>query len=372
MGSQLGTLFRVSTFGESHGVALGCVVDGCPPGVTMCQNLIQTFLDRRRPGQNEFTTQRAELDICEILSGVENEVTLGTPIAILVRNQDKKSSDYNDINQIFRPGHADYTTFKKYGTAASSGGGRASARETIGRVAAAAVAKAYVQTLLPQVDVIAWVDRIGHVQAQVDLNSVTLSNVEASSIRCPDEIAAANMMSEIKSAKNKGDSLGGVICCVAKNIPSGLGEPVFDKLEADLAKAMMSLPAARSFEIGEGWASTFLKGSENNDAYFLDKESNIITRSNRSGGIQGGISNGMPIFIRVGFKPVSTIFKQQNTVTKDFKEIQFTPTSGRHDPCVLPRAVPLIESMFWLVIADHLLRQISLNHKFLAEIQNNL
>ncbi len=370
MSSNLGSLFRISTFGESHGVGLGCIVDGCPPGVNLDQTIIQSFLNRRKPGQNEFTTQRGESDICEIMSGVEGSVTLGTPIAIIVKNQDKKASDYQDINQIFRPGHADYTTFKKYGAAPSSGGGRASARETIGRVAAAAIAKAYVQTILPDADVIGWVDRIYDIQAEVNGAIVSFANVEASQIRCPDKKSEELMKQKIIQAKAEGDSLGGVVRCVARNIPSGLGEPVFDKLEAELAKAMLSLPAVRSFEIGDGWASTYLMGSENNDPFSIDTNGNVITQSNKSGGIQGGISNGMPIIISVGFKPVSTIFKSQNTVTKDFKETTFTAKAGRHDPCVLPRAVPLVEAMFWLVIADHLLRQISLNPNFLKEVKS--
>jgi chorismate synthase len=367
MSSNLGTLFRVSTFGESHGVGLGCIIDGCPSGIKIEESAIQSFLNRRRPGQNEFTTPRGELDTCEILSGVENFVTLGTPIAIIVRNQDKKANDYQDINQIFRPGHADYTTFKKYGTSPSSGGGRASARETIGRVAAAAVAKAYVQSKIPNAEIIGWVDRIYDIQANVTTNSITFNEVEASLIRCPDKNAEEKMKEKILEAKTEGDSLGGVVRCIARNIPAGLGEPVFDKLEAELAKAMLSLPAVRSFEIGDGLASTYLKGSENNDAFQLNESGAVVTQSNKSGGIQGGISNGMPILISVGFKPVSTIFKEQNTVTKELKEISFKAKSGRHDPCVLPRAVPLVESMFWLVLADHLLRQFSLNPKFLIE-----
>lgn len=365
MSSQFGTLFRVSTFGESHGVGVGCVIDGCPPGIPLDQLTIQTFLNRRRPGQNEFTTPRGELDICEILSGVENGVTLGTPIAILVRNQDKKSNDYKDINQMFRPGHADYTTFKKYGLIPNSGGGRASARETIGRVAAAAIAKACVQKCFPNIDIIGWVDRIYNIQAKVNAETISFQEIEASMIRCPDEQAESKMKEKILQAKAEGDSLGGVIRCVAKNIPAGLGEPVFDKLEADLAKAMLSLPAVRYFEVGDGIASTFALGSENNDPFIINNNGDVVTETNKSGGIQGGISNGMPIVISVGFKPVSTIFKEQKTITKDLKASTLKVKSGRHDPCVLPRAVPLVEAMFWLIIADHLLRQISLNPKFL-------
>ena len=323
MASNLGTLFRVSTFGESHGVALGCIVDGCPSGIKLNEEMIQAFLNRRKPGQSEFTTPRGEKDLCEVISGVENSVTLGTPIAVIIKNQDKKANDYQDISQVFRPSHADFTTFKKYGIAPSSGGGRASARETIGRVAAAAIAKAFVQSIIPNADVIGWVDRIYDIKASVNESLVTLEEVEASQIRCPDKTSEKLMKEKILEAKNEGDSLGGIVRCVAKNIPCGLGEPVFDKLEADLAKAMLSLPAVRSFEIGDGFASTFLRGSENNDPFLIDSTGKVTTKSNKSGGIQGGISNGMPIVVSVGFKPVSTIFKQQSTVTKNFKETTF-------------------------------------------------
>lgn len=369
MASHFGSLFRVSTFGESHGVGLGCIVDGCPPGIKLSHQIVQNFLDRRKPGQNEFTTPRAESDTCEILSGTEGDSTLGTPIAIFVRNYDKKAKDYQDINSIFRPGHADYTTFKKYGLSPSSGGGRASARETIGRVAAAAVAKAFVLNLLPDVEVIGWVDRVYDISAKVNPEFVTLSKVEESAIRCPDKNAEVLMKQKILQAKEEGDSLGGSVRCVGKNIPPGLGEPVFDKLEADLAKAMLSLPAVRSFEIGEGFAATYLKGSENNDPFSINESGKVVTKTNKSGGVQGGISNGMPITLSVGFKPVSTIFKQQNTVTKNLAEVSFSAKEGRHDSCVLPRAVPLVEAMFWLVLADHLLRQIAINPNFIYEVR---
>lgn len=366
MASQFGTLFRVTTFGESHGQALGCVVDGCPAGLKINEHDVQIFLNRRKPGQNEFTTPRSESDTCEILSGIENSVTLGSPITIMVRNQDKKTQDYSEINSIFRPGHADYSYFIKYGVTAVGGGGRASARETIGRVAAASVAKTFVLSLLPKVEVVAWVDRIHTIQAKVDENIVDLAAVETSHIRCPDVVAETLMKSAILSAKSEGDSLGGIVKCVARHIPAGLGEPVFDKFEADLAKAMLSLPAVRSFEIGEGMSATFLKGSENNDPFATDANGKVVTTTNRSGGVQGGITNGMPIVCSVGFKPVSTIFKEQGTITRNFTETRIKIEKGRHDPCVLPRAVPLVEAMFWLVLADHLLRQIAVKPKFLA------
>lgn len=370
MSSCFGTLFRISTFGESHGVAIGCSVDGCPAGIKLNSNIIQSFLNRRKPGQNEFTTSRNENDHCEIISGVENSVTLGSPIAVIVKNNNKIPNDYSEINKIFRPGHADYTTYKKYKVSPSSGGGRASARETIGRVAAAAIAKAYVNSILPDIEVIGWVDRIYNIKANVNENLITFEEVEASQIRCPDINAEILMKEKILKVKEDGDSLGGVVRCVARNIPCGLGEPVFDKLEADLAKAMLSLPAVKSFEIGNGLEATYLKGSENNDPYIIDTDKKVKTQSNNSGGIQGGISNGMPIVISVGFKAVSTIFKQQKTITKDFCETNFVVSNGRHDSCVLPRAVPLVEAMFWIVLADHLLRQIALNHNFIKEIKN--
>lgn len=371
MASQFGTLFKVTTFGESHGNALGCIVDGCPAGLILNINMIQDFLNRRKPGQNQFTTSRAEPDSVEILSGVEQSVTLGSPIALFVRNQNQNPKDYSEVNKVFRPGHADFTYFKKYGVNAISGGGRASARETIGRVAAASVAKMYVQSLLPEIEVLAWVDRIYDIQATVDVNCVQFTDIESSPIRCPDLLAAESMQQVILAAKREGDSLGGTIKCIAKNVPAGLGEPIFDKFEADLAKAMLSLPAVRSFEVGEGVAATFLKGSENNDAFRKNEVGKVITSTNRSGGIQGGITNGMPVVFKVGFKPVSTIFKQQDTISRDLTETSFKLAEGRHDPCVLPRAVPLVEAMFWLVLADHLLRQIAITPSYLENLRNS-
>jgi chorismate synthase len=362
MGNTFGNLFRVTTFGESHGVALGCVVDGCPAGILLNTDIIQSFLNRRKPGQSIYTTQRGENDLCEIVSGLESGITLGSPIAILIRNHDKKTNDYNDLANIFRPGHADFTTFAKYGIVAQSGGGRASARETVGRVAAAAVAKSFVQTFYSNLNVVAWVDRIADIQAEVNIETLTQDNVEESLIRCPDKNAASTMQQKILAAKADGDSLGGVVRCIAKHIPKGLGEPVFNKFEAELAKAMLSLPASKSFEMGNGLAATYLCGSENNDFFTKDNDENVVTQTNRCGGIQGGISNGMPIDFCVGFKPVSTIFKMQKTLDKKFDEVEFRPQEGRHDPCVLPRAVPLVEAMFWLVIADFMLKNQA--HKF--------
>lgn len=354
MGSLFGSQFRVTTFGESHGVALGCVVDGCPSLIPLSQNSIQQALDRRKPGQNEFTTSRSESDQCEILSGVEDGVTLGSPICIIIRNQDQRPNDYHDLSHVFRPGHADYTTWKKYGLSSKSGGGRASARETVGRVAAGAVARAYVETCLPGVQICAWVSRVGQIQAHIKEDLVTIEDVEKSPIRCPDACAEEQMKDLIKQTKKAGDSVGGSIRCIVKNVPAGLGEPVFDKFEACLAQAMLSIPACKFFESGDGFASSFQLGSQNNDLFYVQQDGSIGTKTNFCGGIQGGITNGMPISFTVGFKPVSTLFQEQVTVTKDNSSVTFKPTSGRHDPCVLPRAVPIVEAMAWLVLADQL------------------
>lgn len=356
MGNILGHLFRVVTFGESHGIGLGCVVDGCPPRVPLSADLVQQFLDRRRPGQSEFTSPRAEADQCEIISGTENNLTLGTPICILIRNMDAKKTHYNDIDQVYRPGHADYTTLAKYGIASASGGGRASARETAGRVAAAAIAKAFLTTKVPGLKVCSYVSRVSDIYANPADSQITESSIEKSVLRCPDPHAELLMQEKIRDAKNNGDSLGGEIKCMIQNAPLGLGEPVFDKLHANLSKAMLSIPAAKYFSLGDGFQSTFLYGSENNDPYSLNTQGNVVTAKNRDGGIQGGMTNGMPIVFSVGFKPVSTIFKEQSTLTKhQHQSVQFAPHQGRHDPCVLPRAAVITEAMCWLVLADHYL-----------------
>ncbi|BBH53137.1 chorismate synthase [Fluviispira sanaruensis] len=358
MGNTFGTLFKVTTFGESHGVAMGCVIDGCPAGLNLNEEIIQEFLNRRKPGQSNFTTSRSENDLCEILSGIEQGITLGTPIAIIIRNKDKNPHDYSELNKVFRPGHADYTTQLKYGLAAQSGGGRASARETVGRVAAAAVAKVYLTSIFPELNLMAWVQRIKEIESKLEYHNFSFADIEKSAIRCPDPIVEEQMKIAILNAKEQGDSLGGCIRCVAKNIPAGLGEPVFNKLEAALATAMLSLPACKSFEIGNGFASTYLFGSENNDQYYLNNTGNIYTKTNRSGGVQGGISNGMNLEFSVGFKPISTIYKEQNTVTKtNSQEIKFSIPKGRHDSCVLPRAVPIVEAMCWLVLTDQYMLQ---------------
>lgn len=353
MGNSFGQLFRITTFGESHGGGVGVVIDGCPPRIALGVVDIQHELDRRRPGQSSIVTQRAEADRVEILSGVFDGRTLGTPIALLVRNRDARPEAYREIAQTFRPSHADYTYEAKYGIRDWQGGGRASARETIGRVAAGAVARKVLVALHPELAIIACVTRVHDVAAQVD--AVTAEQVEANAVRCPDPRAAEKMIAAIEQARTEGDSLGGIIECVVRGVPAGWGEPVFDKLEADLAKAMMSLPATKGFEIGSGFAAARMRGSEHNDA-FENRGGEIHTKTNRSGGVQGGISNGEEIVFRVAFKPTATIARGQQTVTAAGEETTLS-ARGRHDPCVLPRAVPIVEAMAALVLCDHLLRQ---------------
>ncbi len=354
MASSFGHLFRLSTFGESHGGGVGVVVDGCPPRLPLTLEEIQRDLDRRRPGQSKITTPRDEPDRAEILSGLFEGQTLGTPIAVLVRNTDARSSAYEDFKDTYRPSHADYTTEAKYGIRNWQGGGRASARETIGRVAAGAIARALLAHLA-QVEVLAWVSRVWSIAAEVDPATVTLAAVEGSITRCPDPRAAEAMIARIDAARRAGDSLGGVVECVCRRVPPGLGEPVFDKLEADLARAMLSLPASKGFEIGSGFAGTLLTGIEHNDA-FTAEAGRVRTVTNRSGGVQGGISNGEDIVFRVAFKPTATIRQAQQTVDRAGQAVTLE-AKGRHDPCVLPRAVPMVEAMALLVLADHYLRQ---------------
>jgi len=355
VGSSFGTLFRISTFGESHGGAVGVVVDGCPPRLAIGLDEIQRDLDRRRPGQSRLTTPRQEADRVEIVSGMFEGLTLGTPIAMLVRNEDARSSSYEAMKDIYRPSHADYTYEAKYGIRNWQGGGRASARETIGRVAAGAIAR----KLLAQrcgIEVVAFVQSVQDIEATVDPERVTLAQVESSPTRCPEPVAAAAMEERIDQARRNRDSLGGVVQCVARGVPAGLGEPVFDKLEADLAKAMMSLPASKGFEIGSGFGGTRMTGSSHNDAFLPGPNGRPMTASNRSGGVQGGISNGASIVIRVAFKPTATISQPQTTVNRDNQAVTLE-AEGRHDPCVLPRAVPIVEAMMCLTLADHYLRQ---------------
>ena len=354
MASVFGQIFRISTFGESHGPALGVVVDGCPPRLPVTAADIQVELDRRRPGQSRITTQRREADEVEILSGVLDGLTLGTPIAMLIRNADQRSSDYEEMRTKYRPSHADFTYQAKYGIRAWQGGGRASARETVGRVAAGAIARKLLQ-LAAGVEIVAYVRRVATLEASVDPARVTRDDVEANIVRCPDTAAADKMIALIDEARKDGDSLGGVVEAVARGVPAGLGEPVFDKLEADLAKALLSLPACKGFESGSGFDGTRLRGSQHNDAFYKGKD-RIRTRTNWSGGIQGGISNGEDIVVRAAFKPTATILREQETVDMDGNDTTLKPR-GRHDPCVLPRAVPIVEAMMALVLADHYLRQ---------------
>ncbi len=355
MSSQFGQLFRIATWGESHGGGVGVVVDGCPSRIDLSEADIQKDLDRRRPGQSEIVTPRAESDRCRILSGVFEGKTLGTPISILVMNEDARPEAYREMETAFRPSHADFTYQEKYGIRNWQGGGRASARETIGRVAAAAVAKNVLRVLHPALEIVAYVAAIHEIEARVNPSEVHLADVERNIVRCPDEAAAQRMIDRIKEARSEGDSLGGVVECVLRGAPSGLGEPVFDKLEADLAKAMMSLPATKGFELGSGFAGARLTGSQHNDAFEM-REGRVRTGTNRSGGIQGGISNGEDILFRIAFKPTATIARKQQTVTTGGEEIDLA-ARGRHDPCVLPRAVPIVEAMAALVLCDHALRQ---------------
>ena len=355
MASELGRIFRIATFGESHGGAVGVVVDGCPPRLPLSVEEIQRDLDRRRPGQSRLTSSRQEMDRAEILSGVFEGLTLGTPIAIVVRNEDSRPSAYQDIKDLFRPSHADYTTEAKYGIRDWQGGGRASARETVGRVAAGAIARQLLRQAA-KVEVLGWVRQVHEIDAKIDPGAVTLSDVESNPVRCPDPAAAEQMAERIDEARRRGDSLGGVVECVARGVPPGLGEPVFDKLEADLARGLLSIPASKGFEIGSGFAGTRLTGSQHNDPFVPGEGGRPRTTTNYSGGVQGGISNGEDILVRVAFKPTATIRLPQQTVDRDGKP-RTLEARGRHDPCVLPRAVPVVEAMVCLTLADHWLRQ---------------
>lgn len=358
MSSSTGTLFRVTTFGESHGGGVGVVVDGCPPRLELSDADIQPDLDRRRPGQSRLVTQRDETDRVEILSGVTDGLTLGSPIAMLVRNQDHRSGAYDHMADIYRPFHADWTTEAKYGIRAVAGGGRASARETIGRVAAGAVARKLLAERVG-VEVLAWVSQVHDVVADLDPSSVTVDEVEADPTRCPSTEAASAMTAAIEQARRDGDSLGGVVTCVARGLPAGWGEPVFDKLEADLAKALMSLPASKGFEVGSGFGAASMTGRVHNDPFVPGPDGRPRTTSNHSGGIQGGMSNGEDILLRVAFKPTATISSPQQTVTRAGEAVTLE-AKGRHDPCVLPRAVPIVEAAVLMVLADHWLRQAAL------------
>jgi chorismate synthase len=354
MSSSLGSLFRISTWGESHGPGVGVVVDGCPPRIPLTVEDIQHELDRRRPGQSKIVTPRKEDDRAEILSGVLDGLTLGTPIGLFVRNTDQRPSAYTEMQQAYRPSHADYTYDAKYGIRAVSGGGRSSARETIGRVAAGAIARKVLLHTLPAYECLAYVKTIKDIEAKVPA-MLTSEHIESNIVRTCDSEAAERMIQLIETLRSEGNSVGGVVECVVRGVPPGLGEPVFDKLEADLAKAMLSLPATKGFEIGSGFSGTLMTGLEHNDEFYMDG-SNVRTRTNRSGGIQGGISNGEDILFRVAFKPTATVLREQKTITNDKQETTLS-ARGRHDACVLPRAVPMVEAMVHLVLADHFLRQ---------------
>ena len=345
-GNSIGKLFRVTNFGESHGKAIGVVVDGCPPLLELSEKDIQKELDRRKPGQSTITTARKEPDKVEILSGVFDGKTTGTPISLIIPNKDAKKEEYEKISKLFRPGHADFTYEKKYGIRSYLGGGRSSARITAGNVAAGAIAKKILKENL-NAEIIAYVKQIRDIKADISTDKIKKEDVESNIVRCPDNQAAEEMIKLIEETKKQGDSVGGIIECIVRNVPAGLGEPVFDKLNADLAKAMMSINAVKGFETGSGFNSVNLYGSEHNDP-FIRKNGKIKTEKNNSGGIQGGISNSMPIIFRVAFKPTPTISKKQKTIDIEGKQTELE-AKGRHDPCVLPRAVPVVEAMAALV-----------------------
>ena len=355
MSSSFGSQFRITTWGESHGVGVGVVIDGCPSRIPLTQEMIQRELDRRRPGQSDIVTPRNEADTVEIFSGVLEGLTLGTPIALSVRNKDHRSSAYDEMQHTYRPSHADFCYDAKYGIRAWAGGGRASARETIGRVAAGAVAKAVVKALCPELEIVAWVERVHNITCPVSPAEVSAELVESNIVRTADAASAEKMAEAIREARNAGDSLGGIIACTVRNAPVGLGDPVFDKLEATLAHAMMSIPATKGFEVGSGFRAPDFRGSEHNDPYYMEGD-RVRTRSNNSGGIQGGMSNGEDINMRIAFKPTATLMTPQDTVNDAHEEVQLRG-KGRHDACVLPRAVPVVEAMAWLTLCDHLLHQ---------------
>ena len=351
-GNSFGQLFRITTFGESHGEMIGVVIDGCPAGLEIDFAFVQSELDRRKPGQSSITTQRKESDTAKFVSGIFNGKTLGTPIAATVPNEDAREKDYENLKETFRPSHADFTYEKKYGIRDYRGGGRSSARETAARVIAGAVAKLFLKK--NGISIQAFVSKVGNISLEKNYQELNFNNIEKNIVRCPDDSTAKKMIELIEQMKKEGDTVGGVISCLIKNCPVGLGEPVFDKLHADLGKAMLSINAVHGFEYGSGFAGSEKKGSENNDE-FINKGGEIFTKTNFSGGIQGGISNGMDIYFNVAFKPVSTIMKPQRTVNSKGEEIDLQ-MKGRHDPCVLPRAVPVVEAMAAIVMADHFLR----------------
>jgi len=348
-----GKQFSISTFGESHGKGIGVVIDGCPAGVQIDEEFIQSELDRRKPGQSKITTQRKEGDKVEILSGVFEGVATGTPIGMVIYNEDQRSKDYSHIKDAFRPSHADYTYHAKYGVRDYRGGGRSSARETAARVAAGAVAKSFLRHY--GISINAYVSEVGDTKVSDDYTTLDFSRTEENIVRCPDQAAAERMIAYIDEVRKNRDTVGGIVACVAQGVPAGLGEPVFDKLHAELGKAMLSINAVKGFEYGSGFAGVKMLGSEHNDAFYTDESGKVRTRTNHSGGIQGGISNGEDIYFRVAFKPVATIMQDQESIDKD-GNIATVSGKGRHDPCVVPRAVPIVEAMTALVLADFMLR----------------
>lgn len=352
-GNTFGKLFAITTFGESHGPAIGVIIDGCPPGIPVDTDLLEQEMQRRKPGQSRITTQRKEEDSCEILSGVFEGKTTGTPISILIRNADQRSKDYDHIKDTYRPSHADMTYDAKYGIRDYRGGGRSSARETAARVAAGAIAKMLLAT--EGISVHAWVASVGDLHLEKDYRELDLGLTEDNIVRCPDPEVAEQMIARIAEVKKMGDTIGGTIAGLVKGLPAGLGEPVFDKLHADLGKAMLSINAAKGFEYGSGFRGSAMLGSAHNDV-FENEGGEIKTRTNHSGGIQGGISNGMDVYFTTAFKPIATIIPEQESVDKHGNPA-VVKGKGRHDPCVLPRAVPIVEAMTALVMADHLLRQ---------------
>ncbi len=352
-GNSFGTLFRITTFGESHGAAIGCIVDGCPAGLDFDQDFIQRELDRRRPGQSAIVTQRKESDTVQVLSGVFEGKTTGTPITFVIPNEDQRSRDYDHIAKAFRPSHADYTWEAKFGHRDFRGGGRSSARETAARVAAGALAKLFLKTQGIQIQ--AYVSQVGQLTIAEDYSRLDLSITETNDLRCPDPVMADKMIRLIKKVRKAGDTIGGVVSAVVRGCPPGLGEPVFDKLHADLGKAMLSINAAKGFEYGSGFAGVKMLGSQHNDLFTVNGDGTPSTLTNHSGGVQGGISNGMDIYFRVAFKPVATIMRDQESIDAAGKRV-VVKGKGRHDPCVVPRAVPIVEAMAALVLADHLLR----------------
>lgn len=351
-GNSIGEIFRITTFGESHGEAIGVVIDGCPAGLHIDLAFLQQELDRRKPGQSSITTSRKENEQFRIISGVFEQKSTGAPIAILIPNEDAKSSDYEQIKEIYRPSHADYTFDAKYGIRDYRGGGRSSARETAARVVAGAIAKLLLKHY--HINVTAYVSEIGKIKCSTEYSLLNLADTEKSLVRCPDKTVSDAMIKSIEKAKKEGDSLGGIIKCIVSGMPAGLGEPVFDKLHADIGKAVLSINAVKGFEYGSGFAGTKMKGSEHNDT-FTNQNGKVVTTTNYSGGIQGGISNGMDFYCNVAFKPTATIAHLQQSVDKKGNQVEVA-VKGRHDPCVVPRAVPIVEAMIALTIADYLLR----------------